>query len=99
MTANEKEAWYAIRKAAGLKIDPETAKVIWYWGMVLDPYGLYPDMPHEYRCHIGRLYFARAPDSDIWVSFDDLPQATEDAIWKRQKKGRSVAEEDEGWPF
>ena len=29
--------------------------------------------------------FARDPDSDIWVSVQDLPDATRDAIWERFK--------------
>ena len=29
MTYGEREAWLAIRKEAGLKIDPETAEVTW----------------------------------------------------------------------
>jgi len=36
----------------------------------------------------GRLYFARAPESDIWVSFYDLPGPTRDAL--RQKHGRKL---------
>ncbi len=31
------EQWLTIRKEAGLKIDPETAKVIWDHRQVLDP--------------------------------------------------------------
>ena len=31
MTTQE---WLAIRKEAGLKIDPETVKVMWEWGLV-----------------------------------------------------------------
>jgi hypothetical protein len=62
----------AIRKAEALKIDPETADVIWDWGYIGDPYGVEQDVPEEYKC-IGRLYFARAPGSDVWVSYYDLP--------------------------
>jgi hypothetical protein len=40
-----------------------------------------PPVPAEEQ--VGREYFARAPDSDIWVSVRDLPDATRDAIWKR----------------
>src|SRR5215469_4737771 len=81
----EKEAWLAIRKEEGLKIDPETAKVTWSWGEVMDPYGLDPEMPEEYRC-IGRNYFARDPGSDIWVDFGDLPEATRETLWKRHSR-------------
>ena len=31
--------WLAIRKEAGLKLDPETAEVEWCYAQTLDPYG------------------------------------------------------------
>jgi hypothetical protein len=31
------EQWLAIRKQAGLQIDPETAEVHWQYGQVADP--------------------------------------------------------------
>ena len=43
-TASEKaedEQWLAIRREAGLKIDPETAEVDWTYGQTLDPYGVH----------------------------------------------------------
>jgi hypothetical protein len=64
--------WLAIRKAEALKIDPETAEVIWEWGYGVDPYGVVQDLPDECKC-IGREYYARAPGSDVWVSCHDLP--------------------------
>ena len=60
------EQWLAIRKEAALKIDPDTAEVDWTYGLTLDPYGVYPDLPEEYR-QVGREYFACSPGSDIWV--------------------------------
>jgi hypothetical protein len=78
------EEFLAIRKEAGLKIDPETAEVDWCYAQVLDPYGIYPNPPDEAWC-VGRAYFARSPDSDVWVEFRDLPEATRDALrqsWK-----------------
>ena len=42
------EQWLAIRKEAGLKIDPETAEVIWNYTQTLNPYGVCPDLPEEY---------------------------------------------------
>ena len=70
------------RRAAGLLIDPSTAEIDWNYAQTLDPYsdGL-PLLPQEEQ--VGREYFARAPDSDIWVCVGDLPDATRDAIWKR----------------
>jgi hypothetical protein len=81
MSINVKQ-WRAIRKEAGLKIDPETAEVARTYTDVLDPYGVYPP-PEE--CCIGRDYFARSPGSDIWVWFGDLPKETRDALWERHK--------------
>jgi hypothetical protein len=76
------EEWLAIRKEAGLKIDPETAEVWWNWGQIMDPYGIHPNLPHELD-QIGRLYFARSPGSDICVSFYDLPDDVCEALWKK----------------
>ena len=73
------EEFLAIRKEAGLKIDPETAEVYWHYTQVLDPYEIYPEPSDESWC-VGRAYFARSPDSDVWVWFGDLPKATRDAL-------------------
>jgi hypothetical protein len=76
------EQWLAIRKEAGLKIDPETAEVCWEYAQVADPYGVYPDLPEECQ-QVGRAYFARSPGSDIWVHFHDLADETRNALWER----------------
>jgi hypothetical protein len=76
------EQWLAIRREAALLIDPETAEVSWIFAEVGDPYGVYPKPPEGYSC-IGRSYFARSPGSEVWVSFYDLPEATNKALWKR----------------
>ena len=78
------EQWLAIRKEAGSKIDPETAEVTYSYEQTLDPYGVYPDLPEE--CYqVGREYFARSPDSDIWVWFGDLPNEVRDRLWKMRR--------------
>ncbi len=78
------EQWLAIRKETALKIDPATAEIRWEYGQILDPYGVRSDLPEE--CYqVGRLYFARCPGSEIWVSFDDLPEATCEALWKKHR--------------
>jgi hypothetical protein len=82
MTNEERNKWLAIRKEAGLQIDPKTAEVFWTYAQTPDPYGVDPDLPEEYR-QIGREYFARSPGSDIWVWFGDLPRETRDALWGR----------------
>src|SRR5215467_9325105 len=76
------EQWLAIRKEAALHIDPQTAEVYFHWGYILDPYGLGFDIPEEAQC-VGRLYFARASGSEMWVSFYDLPAAIRDALWEK----------------
>jgi hypothetical protein len=88
-TAAEKaeiERWLAVRKEEALKIDPETAEVYWVYAQVLDPYGVLDEceLPEEFR-GVGRDYFARAPGSDIWVWFGDLPDETEDKLWKKHR--------------
>jgi hypothetical protein len=74
----------ALRKAVGLHVDPETAQVDWRYAATLDPYDDCPELPEECR-DIGRQYFARSPGADVWISFYDLPHATRDALWERQK--------------
>ena len=75
------EQWLAIRKEAALRIDPETAEVEWIYADIGDPYGVH-NLPEEGLC-VGRVYFARSPESDIWVCFDDLPEMVRDALWDR----------------
>jgi hypothetical protein len=73
------ELFRALMRAIGSQIDPETVKITSWHTEVVDPYGIYPDLPEECRC-IGRTCFARAPSSEIWVEFGDLPDATRDAL-------------------
>ena len=84
MTDYERKVWLASRKEAGFKIDPETAEVDWEYAQVLDPYGVYPELPEESQ-QVGRAYFARSPGSDVWVWFGDLPDATRSAVWEKHK--------------
>lgn len=71
----------AIRKEAGLLIDPETAELCSEYTMIADPYGLDPELQDEAKC-IGIMWFAQLPGG-VWVAFDDLPQATVDALRTR----------------
>jgi hypothetical protein len=48
------EEWLALRKEAGLQIDPETAEVTWDWGPIGDPYEIYPPDPEENSTVLGR---------------------------------------------
>jgi hypothetical protein len=87
MTSNKPnpDQWIAERRKAGLLIDPETAEVTWIYAQTLDPYGINPDLPEEYQ-QVGREYFARAPGSDVWVHFGDLPDATSNSLWEKHKR-------------
>jgi hypothetical protein len=80
----ERREWLAIRKQAGREINSETAEVTWVYGQIGDPYGIYPELSEEGGC-VGRNYFARSAGSDTWVSFDDLPRPTADALWKKHR--------------
>jgi hypothetical protein len=78
--------WLQIRKDAAARIDPTTAEVTFNWGQVLDPYGVDPDLPPD--CYqVGRIYFARNPDEEIWVSFYDLPEPALKILWDRIDRG------------
>jgi hypothetical protein len=66
------EQWLEIRKEAASNIDPATARTTWTFADVLDPYGVEPRVPKGLSC-IGRTCFARAPGSEIWVWYGDLP--------------------------
>jgi hypothetical protein len=79
-----KKQWLAIRKEAALKIDPETAEVLSVFARTLDPYGLGFDLAKEYD-QVGRESFARAPNSDIWVWFGDLPDAIREALYSKHR--------------
>lgn len=78
------ESWLAWRRAAGKHIDPETAEVTWWYARTLDPYGVCANLPEECD-QVGREYFARSPDCDLWISFGDLPEATQKALWEKHR--------------
>jgi hypothetical protein len=72
-------------RAEGLKIDPAKVEVCCVKRYVSDPYGFWDDClkPKGFRSAIQRQYFARAHGSDFWVCFDDLPEATRNALRDR----------------
>jgi hypothetical protein len=41
------------------------------------------ELPEEFH-QVGREYFARAPGSDIWVRFSDLPDTVRERLWEKQ---------------
>ena len=89
------ERWRAIHKEEGLKIDPETAEVDWSYEQILDPYGVLDEweLPEEFYC-VGRVSFARAPGSNVWVWFGDLPKQT---VERLRQRGKSAFVDD--WMF
>jgi hypothetical protein len=93
------EQWLAIRKKAGLKIDPETAEVDWSYEQTLDPYGLLDEweLPEEFH-QVGREYWARAPGSDVWVHFSDLPDTVREKLWARHRSRIAFPAGLEGMP-
>jgi hypothetical protein len=107
MTEEEKRKFHEERVAAGKLIDAKTADLHWHWGLILDPYGVWNDPDYDRGC-IGRLYFLRAPNSDIWVCDEDLPKETYDEMCRLSESGyyekrsatRARAASDEVWrPF
>jgi hypothetical protein len=85
MTEEEVKQFYAIRKEAGLRIDPETAEVEWWHVQMMDPYGIKPELPAELQ-QVGRGYFAWSAESDVCVWFGHLPDATRDALWAKHRR-------------
>ena len=78
----EIKKWLAAKKAAGRKINPDKAKIIWLYSQELDPYGVFTDLLPEYNCE-ERVPFARNQRSKIWVSFRDIPQRIVDKLYQR----------------
>jgi hypothetical protein len=73
----------------GLTIDPATAETIFWHADAGDPYRILDEKFH-YGC-VGRERFARHPgaSNSDWVNFEELPEATRDALWKRD--GRKLS--------
>ena len=76
------QQWLEIRKEAGIHIDPNTAEVMWIYTRTLDPYGVHSNLPVELQ-QIGREYFARSPEYDIWVWFGDLHGEAQERLWHK----------------
>ena len=53
----EMQDWLAARREAAIRIDPGSAKVMWMWAQVMDPYGV-QDLPPECDC-VGRVPLLR----------------------------------------
>jgi hypothetical protein len=63
-------------------IDPETAEVCCFYEAADDLYGIYSDWKSERV----PMYYARAPWSDVWVWFGQLPVAVRDALWAKHRE-------------
>jgi hypothetical protein len=77
------KSFKTLLRIAGQQIDPETADVEWTYICLIDPYGVLPQEIVELDNSVGQGYFARVPESDLWVEFDDLPDATRQALWQK----------------
>jgi hypothetical protein len=77
------------RRRIGLTIDPATAETTFWWADGLDPYHIL-DKEFHYGS-VGRERFARHPgaSNSDWVNFSELPEATRNALWKRD--GRKLS--------
>jgi hypothetical protein len=82
-----------IREAAR-RIDPYTARMIWWYAQTLDPYGIEPDLPEEYQ-QVGREYFLEDPEGKWAVLVQDvrkLHPEISDGEW--EKLMRAAARRD-----
>jgi hypothetical protein len=73
------EDWFG---NTGIKMDPATARVAWCFAQMKDPWG---------NRAFGTIHFARSPESDTWVCFDDLTWDTASALHDRIKRGECDA--------
>jgi hypothetical protein len=85
--------YLAPRIAEASRIDPETAQTCFNNGKRSDPPGLYDDVgddpPSWLRAYLsGPNRFARAPGSELWVSFDLLSDATRERLEERVRPKR-----------
>ena len=87
-----KEEFLANRKAAAQVIDVETCKIDWWWANILDPYGVYPDCDR----HVDRVTFVRSPETEGWVSEDDLPEDKARALYARIERAKRTPTTAEG---
>jgi hypothetical protein len=81
-----KDEWLAVREVEAKLIDPRTAEVIQTRGDLSDPYGLDPSQAEGCA---GDIYFARRPNSDVWVELGHLPPAVYTAVWNRFLAGQA----------
>ena len=95
MTDDEIEDFRRVRTLAGQRIDAQTAEVTWMWVEVMDPYSIEPNLPGA-STRSWREFFARAPGSDTWVWFGDLPDATKAGLWQKHRSWLPFPRDDPG---
>ena len=78
---DEYEAERERLRQIGLTIDPVTAETMFWYADVSDPYDILDREMYNENCY-GRVRAARNPGGK-WVAFEDLPEATREALWKR----------------
>lgn len=75
---------YKLYRNEARLIDPETAEIKSENVRYEDPYRLFLDFPKDEI--LTWQYFARAPGSDVWVAWQDLPQEVEFALWLKHRE-------------
>lgn len=65
------------RPEMNIELDPETAEVMWTYGLIL---------PEDPDSGVGRVYYARAKAGDEWINLYDLPADIRDALRRRMDK-------------
>jgi hypothetical protein len=81
--------WAAIQNAA-LNIDPKAAICEVHCAFHGDPYWANKDLPDECKCNCPNDY-VWLPESDILVCFDDLPERTRVALYRRLEEEAAEA--------
>jgi hypothetical protein len=85
MTPKGFEQWIASRKEAGSKINIETCELGRWNARDFDPYGFLVsrgELP-EIMMQFGWNRFVRSPESNGWISADDLPEEKVAAMYNR----------------
>jgi hypothetical protein len=99
-TDNDKQEW--VRRAeeqirhAAERIDPYTARMVWWYAETLDPYNLGYDLPPEER-QVGREYFLGDPEGKGAVLVHEvrrLHPEIPDEEWEQLM--RAAAQRDKG---
>jgi hypothetical protein len=81
--------WLGIYRKEGLRLDPKTANVLQNYPVwIEDPYGVY-----GIEDCTSKANFARAPGSDLWILWDDLPKKTQRKLEKRLSEDRVDSQE------